>query len=91
MSSTEDTIRQILVSKVYVETPVDRMGAHDSMRDAFGVDSLGFVELRAQCEDEFGVTISDDDFDLANFATIAALAGLVDRLRQESAPATAAQ
>jgi acyl carrier protein len=87
MNSTADAIKQILVSKVYVETPVAEMRTDDSLRDAYGVDSLGFVELRAQIEDAFDITISDDDFTPENLATIARITALVDRLR--AAPAAA--
>jgi acyl carrier protein len=89
MSGTADTIKQILVSKVYVETPVAEMRPDDSLRDAYGVDSLGFVELRAQVEDAFGVTIPDDDFTPDNLATIARITALVDRLRTAPAGAEA--
>jgi acyl carrier protein len=83
--STAETIKRILVSKVYVEIPASEMDENASLRDVFGVDSLGFVELRAQCEDEFDITISDDDFSVEGFSTIARLTALVDRLVAERA------
>jgi acyl carrier protein len=78
----EATIKRILVSKVYVEVPVEKIDARESLREALGVDSLGFIELRAQCESTFGVEISDDDFTPENFATVAVLTALIERLSQ---------
>jgi acyl carrier protein len=46
----------------------------------YGLDSVGFLELRVQCEDRFGITISDDDFNADNFATLGGVVALVDRL-----------
>ncbi len=80
--SIEATVKQILVSKVYVEVPADEIDSRESLREALGVDSLGFIELRAQCESTFGIEISDDDFTPENFATVAALVALVERLSQ---------
>ncbi|MFD8570106.1 acyl carrier protein [Streptomyces sp. NPDC057694] len=82
-----DTIKNILVSHVYVEIPTDQMGEQDSLRDVLGVDSLGFVELRVQIEEAFEVEISDDDFTPEHFSTIASLASLVEKLRSQTAAA----
>jgi acyl carrier protein len=83
--SVHETIKQILVSHVYVEVPVEQMDEQHSLRDVFGVDSLGFVELRAQVEEAFDVTVSDEEFTPENFATIASVASLVAELQAMSA------
>jgi acyl carrier protein len=41
------------------------------------LDSLTFVELRAQLEETFGVSISIDDTEFENFRSIASIAGFV--------------
>jgi len=43
------------------------------------LDSLTLVELLAQLEETFGVSISTDDLELENFRSIASIAGLVDQ------------
>ena len=79
------TIKHILNTEIFVDVPVGDMKETDSLRDVFGLDSLGFVELRVQCEDAFDVTISDDDFSPEHFATIAGVVELVRRLRASAA------
>ena len=32
-----------------------------------GMDSIGFVELRFQCEEEFNIKVEDKEFSPANF------------------------
>ncbi len=81
-----ETIKDILVTDVFVEVPVEDMREDESLRDVYGLDSLGFVELRAQCENRFGLTISADEFTPDQFHTIADVAALVLRL-QNAAPA----
>jgi acyl carrier protein len=43
------------------------------------LDSLSLVELLAQLEETFGVSISTDDLELENFRSIDSIAGFVSR------------
>ncbi len=43
------------------------------------LDSLALVELLAQLEETFGVSISIDDLELKNFRSISSIAGFVAR------------
>ena len=43
------------------------------------LDSLTLVELMAQLEETFGVSISTDDLELENFRSIDSIAGFVAR------------
>ena len=76
----EDRIRKILVTDLFVETPADEIGLDESLRAVHGLDSLGFVELRVQCEDLFGVEIADEEFTPENFQSVATVTALVHRL-----------
>lgn len=81
MSDISESIKDILRDELFVEYPKDEMRPDESLRSMFGLDSLGFVELRVQLEERFGVQISDDDFSTENFATIDSVTALVQRLR----------
>lgn len=80
-------IKEMLVTEINVEVPADRMNDEDSLRDTYGLDSLGFVELRVQCEDAFGITISDDEFSADNFATLGSVTALVESRLAAASPA----
>jgi acyl carrier protein len=43
------------------------------------LDSLALVELLAQLEETFGVSISSDDLEIENFRSIDSIAGFVAR------------
>ena len=43
------------------------------------LDSLALVELLAQLDETFGISISTDDLELENFRSIASIAGFVAR------------
>ncbi|MFI1049670.1 acyl carrier protein [Streptomyces griseoruber] len=78
--SIEATIKRILVDDLFVSVPQTEIGLDDGLRDVLGLDSLGFTELRAQCEYAFGIRISDEDFVPENFSSVRALTRLVTRL-----------
>jgi methoxymalonate biosynthesis acyl carrier protein len=51
------------------------------------VNSLLAMQLVTFVEKEFGVTIEDEDLDLANFRSLSAIDALVERKRAAGAPA----
>nr|CEL23091.1 hypothetical protein [Kibdelosporangium sp. MJ126-NF4]CTQ90228.1 hypothetical protein [Kibdelosporangium sp. MJ126-NF4] len=57
------------------------MSLDDGLRGEFGLDSLGFVELRVQVENRFNVTIAESDFSPENFTSIRSVATLVRDLQ----------
>lgn len=77
----EETIKLILINDLFVDIPASAICTQDSLRNSIGLDSLGFSELRAQCEINFGVTIADDHFIPKHFASIQTLAALIQELK----------
>ncbi|WP_113700933.1 acyl carrier protein [Nonomuraea lactucae] len=81
MDEIQETIKSTLVGDLFVEVTEGEINLDDSLRDIFGLDSLGFAELRVQCEDKFGVQISDQHFTPDHFASIRSLSALVRELK----------
>lgn len=75
------TLRNILVDELFVDTVPADIDDNNSLRNDLGLDSLGFVELKAQCERHFGISISKQEFSPHNFSTVATVAALVSRKR----------
>ena len=76
-----EKLREILVKDLFVDIPTDMIGETDGLQTVVGLDSVGFIELRAAAEQHFGIEISDDDFGPENFRSIGDLAHLVMRLK----------
>jgi acyl carrier protein len=83
----QQTIKGILAAEINVDVALHRMTSEDGLRDIYGLDSIGFVELRVQCEDAFGITITDDEFAPENFATLGSITALVES-KLQAIPAT---
>ncbi|MFB6366791.1 acyl carrier protein [Paenibacillus elgii] len=46
------------------------------------VDSLFAMKLLTYIEQEFGITVDNDDLDIANFSTVNRIVNLIDKHRQ---------
>ncbi|OJT27516.1 coronafacic acid synthetase [Archangium sp. Cb G35] len=75
------SIKKILVTNLFVELPEDQIGLDDGLQSVIGLDSVGFLELRVICEDQFKIRISDEDFNADSFRTVNQLASLISNLQ----------
>jgi acyl carrier protein len=94
MKMREDLIaslRKMIVTDLFIEVAENDIGLDDGLRTVVGLDSVGFVDLRALCEQRFNVEISDDDYTPENFTSIRVLAELIDRLQAKKAAANTAK
>jgi acyl carrier protein len=74
-------LRQMLVNDLFVDLAEEQIGLDDGLRTVIGLDSIGFVEIRAKCEQRFNIVINDDDYTPENFSSIRRLADMIDRLQ----------
>ncbi|ADO70559.1 acyl carrier protein [Stigmatella aurantiaca] len=77
------SLKKILTTNLFVEIPEEQIGGDDGLQSVVGLDSVGFLELRVICEDQFGVSISDEDFDAENFRTVNLLSALIVKLKAQ--------
>ena len=62
-----ERLRNIVATRLDVDISPDRIGLTDGFLSVVGIDSIGFIELRYQCEEEFGIKIDERDFVPDNF------------------------
>jgi len=68
----KDRFPMLAGKSISAETPLLTSGA---------IDSLGILDLVTFLSERFGVELSDEDFDPANFETFGQLVGFVERSR----------
>ena len=61
-----------------------RLDDHDDIFEVGGATSLFAMELVLFIEETFGIVLEDEDLERDNFRSVAALAALVARKRDES-------
>lgn len=76
----ESTIKRILVVDAYLEVEEDSILLTQELAGELGLDSLGFTELRVQCERRFSVRIPEEDFNSTRFRSVASVRDLIVEL-----------
>ncbi len=74
MTATVEKIRKILASQLDID--VEKIGANTDIADDLGADSLDVVELMMSVEEEFNVSIDEDE--VRNFKTVGDVAQYID-------------
>ena len=74
---TLDKIKKILSEQF--EVPADSITEETSMVDDLGADSLDVVELIMSVEDEFGLSVSDED--AVELTTVGKIVEYIERLQ----------
>jgi acyl carrier protein len=77
---TEAAFRTFITGNFFVADPLS-LSNTDSLLDQGIIDSTGVLELIGFIEQEFGVTVDDQDLIPENLDSIACLAAYVDRKR----------
>jgi len=81
LTPTESTIRQFLVEDVFYDRDLRDLGPGDSLLERGLLDSLAILKTVTFCEEQFGVTIPDEEVLPDHFESVRAIASLVDRRR----------
>jgi acyl carrier protein len=86
MSAVAETeIRSYIVKNFLFGVDDDNLKAEDSLLEKGVIDSTGVLEVVAFLDEQFGVTVQDDELVPANFESIQKLAAFVNRKRAASA------
>ena len=75
-------VRQFLAGKLHRK--VEGVGDHDSLLESGVIDSMAVLEIVGHIEQQYGVTVSDDDMMPENFDTIEAIAAFIASRRDET-------
>ena len=76
-ASIEDRLKKLIARRLFLKIAPEAIDVNKSLMDAYGVDSVSLLELVVGVEEEFGVTIPDEEFNIKHFETVAALAAFV--------------
>ena len=81
LTATEATVRQFLVEDVFYDKDLKDLGVDDSLLAKGLLDSLSILKTVTFCEEQFGITIPDEDVLPDNFESVKAIAQLVEKVK----------
>ena len=79
--SLEERIKNMIIQRLFLEASPDEIGDEDDLMKKFDLDSIRLFEITIGLESEFNIDLSEVEFDLDNFTTVAKLAAIVNRLK----------
>jgi acyl carrier protein len=82
LNSVEREIRDFLLEDALAAKNIRALEPDDSLFKSGALDSLVVMKVVAFCEENFGIEIPDHEVVPENFATVRALAKLVERARK---------
>jgi acyl carrier protein len=81
LTPTETAVRQFLIEDVFYDQDLKDLGPDDSLLEKGLLDSMSILKTVTFCEEQFGITIPDEDVLPDHFESVRAIAKLVERVR----------
>ncbi|MEQ1831542.1 MAG: acyl carrier protein [Candidatus Eisenbacteria bacterium] len=81
LSSTESAIRTFLIEDVFYDKDLKDLGPDDSLLSKGLLDSLSILKTVTFCEEQFGITIPDEEVLPDHFESVRTIAKLVERVK----------
>jgi len=72
-------IKRMLVERLFLDVAPEEVADDADLMATYGVDSVQLFEIVVGLEDDMGISLEEDDFDLQTFSTVEGIAGLVTR------------
>lgn len=72
-----DKIKEIISDRLDLDIPRSEIRDAAGFASEVGVDSIGFIELKFQCEEEFNIQISEEEFVPDHFFSVHTLSTFI--------------
>ena len=73
----EDRLKRMIVDRLFLQVSPEEIADDKSLVEDYGVDSVSLLELVVGLEEEFGIEVGDEEFDVEHFESVSALAGFL--------------
>ncbi len=77
--TTQEAIKAFIIDQLDYRGSPNDLTATYPLIDREAIDSMGILQIVGFVEDEFGVEVGDEDLVVDNFASIEAIATMVER------------
>ena len=73
----EDRLKQMIARRLFLKIDPSAIEEDKSLVAGYGVDSTSLLELVVGIEEEFGISVPDEDFNIKHFESVSSLAAFV--------------
>jgi acyl carrier protein len=75
----EDKIRKMIVERLMMKIQPSEIGLEDDLMKKWDADSVKIMEIVIGLEENFGISVADEDFGKGNFLTVKAISAFVKK------------
>jgi len=75
----KQTLKEMIVERLFLSISPDEIPDDANLMETLGVDSVQIFEIVVGCEEAFGISFEEGDFDITTFQTVNAIAQVVQR------------
>lgn len=74
-------LKNMIVERLFLNVSPEDIGDEENLMDEYNIDSVNLFEIIVGLEDEFGLTLEEEDFNVETFSTVANIAAFVEQKR----------
>lgn len=74
-------LKSMIVERLFLNVTAEDIGDDENLMDEYNIDSVNLFEIIVGLEDEFGLTLEEEDFNVETFSTVANIATFVEQKR----------
>jgi acyl carrier protein len=76
-------LKKMIVERLFLNVAPEDIEDEENLMDEYNIDSVNLFEIIVGLEDEFEITLEEDDFNVETFSTVSNIAEFVERKRSE--------
>lgn len=76
-----EQLKRMIVERLFLKVDPETIPDDANLMETYGVDSVNIFEIVVGLEDEFGISLAEEDFSIEAFVTVEGIAELVTRKR----------
>lgn len=76
-------LKNMIVERLFLNVSPEEIDDDENLMDEYNIDSVNLFEIIVGLEDEFGIQLEEEDFNVETFSTVSNIAGFVQRKRGE--------
>jgi acyl carrier protein len=71
-------LKNMIVERLFLNVKPEEIGDDENLMDEYNIDSVNLFEIIVGLEDEFGITLEEEDFNVETFSTVSNIAEFVE-------------
>ena len=75
-------LKRMIVERLFLNVQPELIEDTENLMDEYNIDSVSLFEIIVGLEEEFGIQLEEEDFNVETFSTVGNIAAFIDTKRQ---------